>query len=126
MARATPLDKLGDKIESILQEYAGEVSANLQTATKQVAQAGVTALRQQSRANFGGTGEYAKSWKKQDVVKRYSAQAILYNDHPGMPHLLEHGHAKRGGGRTEGRAHIEPVEEMINDQFFRKVEESIS
>ena len=125
MAKATPLDKLGTKIDAILQEYAGEVSGNLAEVTKKVGQAGVTALRQQSRATFGGAGEYAKSWKKLDYTTRMSAQAILYNDHPGLPHLLENGHAKRGGGRTEGRPHIAPVEEMLNEQYFRKVEESL-
>lgn len=125
MARATPLDKLSKKIDAILQEYAGEVSDNLADVTKKVGQAGVTALRQQSRAAFGGSGEYAKSWKKLDYTTRLSAQAILYNDHPGLPHLLENGHAKRGGGRTEGRPHIAPVEEMLNEQYFRKVEESL-
>lgn len=125
MAKATPLDKLGKKLDSILEEYAGEVSTNLAEATKKVGQAGVTALRQQSKATFDGSGEYARSWKKQDYTTRMSAQAILYNDHPGLPHLLENGHAKRGGGRTEGRPHIAPVEEMLNEQYSRKVEESL-
>lgn len=128
MAKATPLDKLGDKIDAILQDYAGEISENLQEATKRVAQAGVTALRQSSRATFKSKDneyEYAKSWKKKVSVARLSTRAILYNDHPGLPHLLEYGHAQRGGGRVEGRPHIAPVEEMINDQFFRAVEEAI-
>lgn len=122
MAKATPIDKLNTTITKILQEYSGEISTDLAEATRKVAQAGVTALRQQSRANFKGTGEYAKGWKKLYEEKRLTSYAILYNDHYSLPHLLEFGHAKRGGGRTQGRPHIEPVEEQLIQQFQREVE----
>ena len=45
----------------------------------------------------------------------------LYATVPGLPHLLEYGHAKRGGGRVPGRAHIKPVEDKITKDFERKV-----
>jgi hypothetical protein len=48
---------------------------------------------------------------------------VVYNaDAPGLAHLLEHGHANVNGGRTPGRAHIAPVEEMVLEQFEKELE----
>ena len=122
MAKATPVENLNAKISSILQEYADEVSVNCGNAVKKVGQAGATALRQQSRSTFGGSGRYASGWSSQYTEGRLSSSAVIYNNHPGLPHLLENGHAKRGGGRVSGRAHISVVEEELVNQFQREVE----
>ena len=54
------------------------------------------------------------------------AKATLYNAKvPGLPHLLEHGHAKRGGGRVSGRVHIAPVEEELEKAFTQELERAL-
>lgn len=122
----TPIDKLNTKITGILQEYADDISLNMAVATRAVAKAGETALRQNSRSEFKQhSGKYARGWKSQVTQTRMSTSAVLYNDHPGLPHLLENGHAQRGGGRTEGRPHIAPVEEQIVQLFEKEVERKI-
>lgn len=126
MARATPLDKLAETIEAELADYANGVTETLKEATKKVTKAGVSAIRAASREKFGGTGRYARGWTSTVETGKHSAQGVIYNkDTPGLPHLLEHGHAKRGGGRVAGTKHIAPVEEMIAQQFTEEVERNL-
>ncbi|MCH3943060.1 MAG: HK97 gp10 family phage protein [Atopobiaceae bacterium] len=71
---------------------------------------------------------YAKGWKKE--VERESSEKIsvtIWNaKKPGLAHLLEFGHAKRGGGRVgpspEG-GHIEPVDDWVQKEYESRVEE---
>ena len=42
-----------------------------------------------------------------------------------LAHLLEHGHAKRGGGRVAGKAHIAPAEEKAVRQLEEEIERSL-
>lgn len=121
MARKTPADKLGDAISKALQQYEGDVKGNLTEVTAAIGKKGAQALNQQSKQTFGGTGAYAKGWKAATQEQRMTTGAILYNDHYSLPHLLEHGHAKRGGGRVPGREHIAPIEEKLIEEFEREV-----
>lgn len=111
-------DKLSDAITDILNEYQAEETITMDEAVKKVSKAGAKELRAASRRTFGGTGQYAKGWTSTVETGDHSAQGTIYNEKvPGLPHLLEHGHAKRGGGRTEGRPHIKPIEEQVVAQF---------
>lgn len=125
MAKKVPIDKLQQAVREILDEYGDNIRSDLQEAVKKVTKAGVTAVKGESRAKFGGTGKYAKGWTSTMETGRISAQGTIYNNIPGLPHLLENGHAKRGGGRVPGRAHIAPVENQIVEQFQKEVERRI-
>ena len=125
MAKATPIDKLTDEVNRILEDYEGELEQNLDEITQRVGKAGANTLRKQSKAVFGGSGEYAKGWKSYPIKSRLGTSVVIYNEHPGLPHLLEHGHAKRDGGRVEGREHIAPVEDYIIERYEREVAEKL-
>ena len=129
MAKKIPIDRLSAEINKILTEYGDEVQENVNDAARRVTKAGAKAVRGNAQSTFRvGNGEknYAKGWTSKFETGRLSAQGIIYNkDLPGLPHLLEHGHANRGGGRTPGRAHIVPVEQKIIEDFEKAVKKAI-
>lgn len=122
--RITP-DRLGPEIEKILTEYGDDVEGNLDVITKKVAQKGRSALRNTSKSNFGGTGKYAQGWMVTPVKYPHYTSVVIHNKLPGLPHLLEHGHALVLGGRkvgeVQGREHIAPVEEELIRQYENEV-----
>jgi len=115
------VDGLAAEIESILEEYQEHITDGVQDAVEAAVKAGAKAVKQEAQAKFNGTGRYARGWTTKIDKDRIGAQGVIYNKTPGLPHLLENGHANRGGGRTPGRPHIKPVEEKINKEFEQKV-----
>lgn len=111
-------------VAKILDQYKDGIIADTKQLTKKFAQQGAKELKSASGI-FGGTGAYAKGWKTKVETNRFGASAVIYNEKPGLPHLLENGHAKRGGGRVPGRTHIAPVEEKLVKEFTKAVENAI-
>lgn len=121
MAKTT-VDTLAADIQKILDEYGEDVTKLTKETVKKVAQKGVQALKSNS-GMFGGSGKYASGWTSKAEEGRISTKATLYNAKvPGLPHLLENGHAKRGGGRVSGRTHIAPVEDELERIFTQELE----
>lgn len=120
MAKKTPADKLAESISKILAEYEDTVVKDTGELAKQFAKKGAQAVR--GNASGQGWNDYAKGWTSQYEEGRLSSQGVIYQkDAPGLPHLLENGHAKRGGGRTRAFPHIAPVEEKIVEEFEKAV-----
>lgn len=126
MAKTITPDMFAASIRGILAEYEGDVQAHVEEVTQKVAKEAAKAVKSAARSSFGGSGKYASGWTSQIEGGRLSKQGVVYNKKvPGLPHLLEHGHANRGGGRTPGRAHIQPVEEQIIREFESEVKNGI-
>lgn len=126
MAKRITVDQLTVEVNKILEKYGDDVKDNVNNIVKDITKKGATALKGESRSTFGGTGKYASGWTSQTETGRFSAQGTIYNGTvPGLPHLLEHGHANRGGGRTPGRVHIAPVEEQLVREFESKVKSKL-
>lgn len=126
MAKKIPIDRLSAEINKILTEYGEDVQRDVDEAAAKVTKAGAKAVKSNSRSTFGGSGKYASGWTSKFEKGRLSSQGIIYNATvPGLPHLLEHGHANRNGGRTPGRSHIAPVEQKVIEDFTREVEKRI-
>lgn len=126
MAKKTTADKLAADVEKILAKYGEDVQANLSNIVKEMSKKGAKAVQSEAKSKFGGTGEYAAGWTSRVETGRVSAQGQIYNAKvPGLPHLLEHGHANRGGGRTPGRVHIATVEQQLIEEFEEKVKSKL-
>ena len=126
MAKRVPIDKLTDEVSKILSEYGDNVQENLTDIVKDMSKKGAQTVKAQARGTFKGSGAYAKGWTSQVEAGRVSAQGVIFNqDIPGLPHLLEHGHANRAGGRTPGRVHIANVEEQLVKDFEQKVKSKL-
>ena len=131
MAGKTPIDKLSDAIEAILEEYADDIDGNVGAIAEAMGKKGVQVLRQESRRQFPkGSGEYAKGWKAQANRRRLSTTVTIYNEHYGLPHLLEHGHVVRNGTdrvypSTIGREHIKPVADELVENFEQEVADKL-
>lgn len=122
MAKKIPIDRLTEEVNKILAEYGDNVQENVGEIVKAMSKKGAKALRSESSGAVGGTGKYAAGWTSQTETGRVSVQGTIYNARvPGLPHLLEHGHANRGGGRTAGRVHIATVENALVREFESKV-----
>lgn len=126
MARKVSADAFSSAISKVLAQYSDNVKENLGEITKALAKRGAKEVKAKSKTTFGGSGKYANGWTSRFDTGRFSAQGTIYNGAvPGLPHLLENGHANRGGGRTPGRAHIKPVEEELIRQYENEVKSKL-
>lgn len=112
MAKTCTIDNMDAAIMDILNEYEEFTTQTVREAAQKIAKEGVKALKSSSGA-FGGSGKYARGWTTTSEGGRFDTTVTIHNRTPGLPHLLENGHAKRGGGRVAGRVHIAPVESKL-------------
>ena len=110
------IDNLAKTIMEGLQEYADVASADVTTAVRK---AGKNVKAEISPNAPKRTGAYAKSWAvKTEKETAHSLEVVVHSKNRyQIAHLLEHGHAKRGGGRVAGIPHIAPAEEKAVKQL---------
>ena len=104
------IDSLADDIMAGLQEYVSLANDSMKEAVKKTA----TSVKKEISANAPrDTGKYAKSWAtKKTGENSHSLEMTVHSKNRyQLAHLLEKGHAKRGGGRVSGKPHIAPAEE---------------
>lgn len=132
MAKKVTIENFAAEVEKILKEYGDEVSENLDVITKKVGQKGARLLRNQSKSTFPipsskrpSTDKYAKGWTYTSEWGRLYTTVTIYNRRPGLPHLLEHGHAIVSGGRVvgqfDGAEHIAPVEKELIEDYEKEI-----
>jgi len=111
------------QISKILSEYNEKVDRAMKEALPKIAKEATKKLKGSSPAR---KGTYAGGWRAKVSLSTVGVEAVVYNARkPGLPHLLERGHAKRGGGRTSPDVHIKPVEEWVKQEAVKAVEEAI-
>ena len=122
--RRTTVDGLADAIMDGLKEYADLATDTVKDAVKDVSKT----VKKDIQANAPKrTGRYKKSWavKKTAESSNSLTMTVHSKDRYQIAHLLEHGHAKRGGGRVAEREHIAPAEEKGNRELVQKIERGL-
>lgn len=121
----TNVDDLEKAIMDELWAYSEEVTEQLKTDVKQVAKECMRDIKNNAPKL---TGAYKKSWKVKTAYEdKEDIRVIIHSQkHYRLTHLLEHGHAKVGGGRVEGKPHIGPAEQKAEEKLIKKVKVSIS
>ena len=119
------IDQMAAEIAKGLADYSQDVVEKVNISSEKIGKEAVKQLRQTSPKK---TGKYAKSWTmstEKEIGQPHKRIIHAKAPHYRLTHLLEHGHAKRGGGRVEGKPHIRPAEEMVIREFMAEVEEAI-
>ena len=124
MGKTIPVDQLASEVMSGLEEYA-ELAADV--LKKEIQEAGKTAKKQIEQTAPRKTGRYAKSWAVKKVSETSNSLEVTVHSRNRymLTHLLENGHAKRGGGRVAGKPHIAPAEQHGIEQLTREIEEAL-
>ena len=98
MANGVSIDRMAEEIMKGLAEYADLATEDVKKAVKKAG----TAVRKDIEANAPkDTGKYAKSWAVKTTKETSNSLEVTVHSRNRyqLTHLLEHGHAKRGGGR---------------------------
>jgi hypothetical protein len=124
MANTVKIDGLADAVMKELSEYADVIDSDMRKA---VTKAGQTVRKDISAGAPRRHGDYAKSWatKKTRQSARSLEVTVYSRNRYQLAHLLEHGHAKRNGGRTRAFPHIAPAEENGVRQLEEDIKRSI-
>lgn len=124
MAKKVTIDGLADAVMKELDEYSKVIDEDMRKA---VSKAGQTVRKEISANAPKRHGDYAKSWstKKTRQTSRSLEVTVYSRNRYQLAHLLEHGHAKRNGGRTRAFPHIAPAEENGVRQLEEDIKRSI-
>lgn len=118
------IDNLASEVMKGLMEYKDLVTSDMKVAVRKAGRS----VKKDIQANAPKkTGAYSKSWKV-STTKETSESLELTVHSPKkyqLAHLLEKGHAKRGGGRTKAVTHIAPAEESAVKQLESDIKKAI-
>ena len=114
------VDRMAEAVMEGLLEYAELATDVMKDCVKK---AGNTVKKETQAGAPVRTGKYKKSWavKRQRETSNVLEVVVHSRDRYQLTHLLEKGHAKRGGGRVRAIPHIAPAEE----KGVRELEEGI-
>ena len=118
------IDQMAHVIMEGLQEYADLATEDMKAAVKK---AGNKAKSDVQAGAPVMTGKYKKSWAVKTTKENANAMEVTVHSRNRyqLAHLLEFGHAKRGGGRTRAFPHIVPAEEAAAELLEKEVEKAL-
>lgn len=123
--RKVSIDQLASVVNEALSEYTDDLAIVVKDTAKEVGDKTAKQLKGTSPKRIGG---YARNWRAKVISESTeNVEVTVHNARWYMlTHLLEHGHAKRGGGRVAARPHIAAAEQagiqMYQDELKRRIE----
>lgn len=116
---------IGAAIMKELEAYSNDLVEKINASSKECANKLKREIQQSSPKK---TGSYKKGWRVKQVYKSHTlSQYVVHNatDYQ-LTHLLEFGHAIKGGTRrVKPIPHIAPAEEKVVDEFMNEVEKAV-
>ena len=124
MSRRVSVNGMADAIMEELTKYSDLAADELKSAVKSTAQSVKKDIQASAPSR---TGKYKKSWSVKTVKETSESIDLVVHSRNRyqLAHLLEHGHAKRGGGRTQARPHIAPAEQAGNEKLVKTIEQKL-
>ena len=124
---STSVDNLADMILKELENYSEGVTDGVKKAVDVVAKE-VNVEIKKNVTFTKRSGDYVKAFRVKSVYEgRYNKGKTWHvgNGEYRLTHLLEKGHAKRGGGRTKAYPHIKFGEELAIKRMEELAKEAI-
>lgn len=124
MSQTIKVDQLANTVMKGMEEYAKLATEDLKKDVQKAAKTVQDDIKTNAPKK---TGRYARSWSSKKTKE--TSDSIEYTVHSKnryqLTHLLENGHAKRGGGRVRAIPHIAPAETKGAEQLVRDVERDL-
>lgn len=116
-------EEMGVEISNLISDYTKEVGEAIK---KEIDSTAKEILKEIKATAPKKTGKYIKGFKiKKENIGGSAARVIYNKDKPGLVHLLELGHGKRGGGRVSARPHLRPAYDKYAPAMEREIERII-
>lgn len=118
------IDQMAHVIMEGLQEYADLATDDMKAAVKK---AGNEAKKDVQLGAPVKSGRYKKSWTVKTTKENSNSLEVTVHSRNRyqLAHLLEFGHAKRGGGRARAFPHIAPAEQKAAELLEKEVERAL-
>lgn len=123
--RRVRVDQMAEVLAQTMAEYAELSNEVMKDCVAEVSQS----VKKDIQGNAPiRTGKYQKSWAAKKVQENANSLTMVVHsrDRYQIAHLLEHGHAKRGGGRVQAVPHIAPAEQRGAEELTAKIERGLS
>ena len=115
--------------ENVTYEDIDQAGTTAQKMIKELSPVAASAYKKwEPNAELIQPGKYKKSWRKKTEGKGSAKPSVVVyaSGHQySLTHLLENGHAKKGGGRVQGYPHVAPAQELADDEVMRALEKHL-
>lgn len=118
--KTVSIDEMGNAIAKEFEQYVDLTSDEVKKIVAEVAEDVKEKIKEEAPVD---TGAYKKSWTA--TRTKNSSLGAAYTVHSKekyrLTHLLEFGHAKRGGGRTKAQPHIAKGENFAISEIRKQM-----